>query len=125
MLRNSVYNTHKPKISFAKGLRKSQTPGEKVMWKKLRSKRFHNLKFRRQVTIGPYIVDFLCFEKKLVIEIDGYTHFESDSKEHDDKRDKYLNNEGFYVLHILNGLAVDDGDIALEKIALFLNSYTD
>lgn len=67
MLRGIVFSTKKPKTTFARDLRKDQTPGEKVLWGKIRERRFHGFKFRRQVPIGPYIVDFLCIAKKLIL----------------------------------------------------------
>lgn len=57
-------------------LRKNQTIAEKKLWSKLRSKQLEDLKFRRQQPIGMYIVDFVCFERKLIIELDGGQHGE-------------------------------------------------
>ena len=108
------------KIAFARTLRSSMTPGERVIWKKIRAKRFHNLKFRRQVPIGPFIVDFLCLEKKLVIEIDGYTHGEQSVKEYDKRRERYLRKRGFAVLRFTNVQAVESTEIVLNKIRAFL-----
>src|SRR3990167_2317856 len=58
----------------AKFLRRLQTKPEQILWKCLRAKRFHAFKFRRQVPIGNYIVDFYCAKKRLIIEIDGDVH---------------------------------------------------
>src|SRR3989338_836643 len=62
------------KITFARLLRYHQTEVEKLLWAKLRDKRLVGVKFRRQQTIGPYIVDFVSFERKLIIELDGGHH---------------------------------------------------
>ena len=58
-------------IGLAKSLRKRATDTEQVLWQHLRAKNFGGLKFKRQQPIGPYIVDFVCFEKKTIIELDG------------------------------------------------------
>ncbi len=116
MLRNSVYVTHEPKTSFAKKLRKDMTPGEVKLWSKLRTTRFHRLKFRRQVPIGPFIVDFLCAEKRLIIEVDGDAHFESGAAEKDLRREGYLKAQGFTVLRFLNSEVVCDVDSVMEVL---------
>ncbi|HAI98652.1 TPA: endonuclease domain-containing protein [Candidatus Peribacteria bacterium] len=98
-------------MRFACSLRKDQTPGEKVLWKRLRSKRFYGCKFRRQVPFGPYVVDFLCVERKLIIEIDGDSHYELGVQEYDEKRERYLRAHGFEVIRFGNRqtcTAIDD-----------------
>ena len=62
---------------YAKQLRKNSTDTERLLWSRLRNKRFEGLKFRRQEPIGKYIVDFICYEKKYVIECDGSQHLAS------------------------------------------------
>jgi very-short-patch-repair endonuclease/restriction endonuclease S subunit len=84
----------------ARELRKAQTPQEQALWQQLRAKRFSGFKFRRQQVIGRYIADFVCFEKKLVIELDGGQH--SDTKQADEQRDRWLNAQGFRVLRFWN-----------------------
>ena len=68
------YNPHN--LKNAKEMRSNMTPAETKMWRILRGKRFQGLKFKRQVLIGNYIVDFLCENKKIIIEIDGGQHNE-------------------------------------------------
>ncbi len=75
-------------------LRNSATPQEVILWSRLKNKGL-GYKFRRQHSIGKYIVDFYCPEKRLVIEIDGSQHINS---EYDAKRDQYLKDLGFKVL---------------------------
>jgi len=123
MLRNFVHCTDVPKIGFARRLRKDQTSGEKVLWRRLRAKRFHGIKFRRQVPLGPYIVDFLCVEKRLVIEIDGGSHFEPGAKKKDARREQYIRAQGFDVLRFGNGQMLEDGDVVLNKIGRVLGLY--
>jgi len=81
---------------MAKTLRKNLTDSERKLWKYLQAKGFEGLKFRRQEPIGNYIVDFVCYEKRLVIEIDGGQHMEEKSK--DGVRDKWFREQGFKVL---------------------------
>lgn len=61
---------------LARQLRKNTTAAEKQLWQQLRAKQLHGFKFKRQQPIGNYIVDFVCFEKRLVIELDGGQHME-------------------------------------------------
>jgi very-short-patch-repair endonuclease len=61
-------------LEFAKSMRRAPTDAEKVLWRELRAKRFTDFKFKRQQQLGPYIVDFVCFERRLIIEVDGGQH---------------------------------------------------
>jgi adenine-specific DNA-methyltransferase len=116
LLRNSVFVTKSPKVTFARSLRKSQTTGEKSLWQRLRARRFEGLKFRRQVPIGPYIVDFLCAEKRIILEIDGDSHFQPGAKEKDEKRELYLCQQNFKVLRFTNQMAVEFVEKILSEI---------
>jgi very-short-patch-repair endonuclease len=82
----------------ARTLRANQTACERRLWSVLRAKRLEGLKFRRQVPIGPYTVDFLCLRHRLVIEADGPFHV----AEQDAKRDAFLRSQGFRVLRFTN-----------------------
>ena len=122
MLRNTLHIVSSSKThSFARYLRKHQTSGERALWRRLRAKRFHGLKFRRQVPFGPYIVDFLCVQKKLIIEIDGGSHFLPGAKQKDEKREIYLRQKGFDVLRFSNNAAVNSTDWILTEIAQHLH----
>lgn len=116
MLRNSVHCIHKPKISFARYLRREQTIGETALWRQLRAQRFHGIKFRRQVPIGPFIVDFLCVEKRLIIEIDGETHSGPGAWVRDKRREAFLRKQGFNVLRFNDWLAIEECGEVLERI---------
>ncbi len=85
-------------ITFAKNLRENSTDAERLLWHYLRAKQFGDLKFRRQQIIGKYIVDFVCFAKKIVIELDGSQHADVDNKLKDKIRDRWLGSQGFIVL---------------------------
>lgn len=91
---------YEPKtLNRARSLRRSLTEAEKRLWSRLRDRQLRNAKFRRQQPIGPYIVDFVCQEHRLIIECDGSQHVESDS---DRRRDAWLRNKGYHVLHFWN-----------------------
>jgi len=78
---------------LAKGLRKNSTEAEKIIWQRIRSKQLNGFKFKRQQPIGCYIVDFVCFDKKLIIEIDGGQH--AIEREKDLQRELWLQSEGY------------------------------
>jgi very-short-patch-repair endonuclease len=86
----------------AKSLRKNMTEEERILWSKIRNKQIGNIKFRRQEPIGNYIVDFVSFEKKLIIEIDGGQHNTSKNIEYDTKRTEYLKEMGFDIIRFWN-----------------------
>lgn len=75
------------------------TEAEKALWYNLRAKRLSGYKFRRQQPIGPYIVDFVHAESKVIVEADGSQHLEND---HDMRRDKWLKSKGYSVLRFWN-----------------------
>ena len=88
--------------NLARNLRRNESDAERKLWSKLRSRQFENLKFRRQQPLGKYIVDFVSFEKKIVIEVDGSQHNEPDNAKHDLHRTKYFEDEGYVVLRFWN-----------------------
>jgi very-short-patch-repair endonuclease len=102
--------------TIAKELRKRSTDAEKLIWKHLRLKQLEGLKFRRQQPIYTYIVDFVCFDKRIVIEVDGGQH--SEEKEKDSERDNYLRKKGFEVLRFWNNEVFTNIEGVLEVIRL-------
>ena len=78
------------------------TKQERLLWQFLRKKNINGLKFRRQYPIGKYIVDFICNEKRLIIEIDGGQHNENQNIVYDKERTKYLETKGFKVIRFWN-----------------------
>jgi very-short-patch-repair endonuclease len=84
----------------ARQLRKNPTDAERLLWRKLRFWQVDGLKFRRQQPLGRYIVDFICLEKSLVIEVDGGQH--SEQVAYDVERDIWLRDQGFNVLRFWN-----------------------
>ena len=99
---------------LAKKNRKRQTPAEYKLWGILRNRQIMDLKFRRQQAIGEYIVDFCCYEKKLIIELDGSQHLEQQFA--DAKRTKMLEQSGFQVIRFFNNDVLNDIDGVLEYI---------
>ena len=112
----------------ARRLRRQSTQAEQVLWTKLRSRRFHGVKFRRQVPLGAYIVDFVCRERKLIVELDGGQH--SDQRGYDHRRTQELESLGFKVLRFWNRDVLLHVDSVLEAMWLELqescwkNDYT-
>ena len=99
---------------FAKTLRKRSTDTENILWRSLRAKRLQGLKFRRQEPIGKYIVDFVCHEKKIIIELDGGQH--SEESGNDQERDEWLRSQGFRVLRFWNNDVLSQTEEILEII---------
>lgn len=98
----------------AKYLRRNMTDAERKLWYYLRGHRFLGYKFKRQKPIGRYIVDFVCLEKALIIEIDGGQHLEQRHK--DDERDHYFRRRGFQTLRFWNHDVLRETETVLEHI---------
>lgn len=96
-----------------KALRKIQTPEEQILWSKLRNNQF-GIKFRRQVSIGSYIVDFYCPQKRLAIEVDGSQHYTEDGQKYDAVRTSFLNSFNINVIRFSNSDIKENIDGALE-----------
>lgn len=101
--------------AFARELRHRQTSTEDLLWQQLRGRRLGGQKFRRQVPIGPYTVDFLCFAAKLVVEIDGAHHGEQAG--YDERRTAEIEAQGFTVMRVSNMDVRDRLDDVLVRIA--------
>lgn len=102
----------------AKELRKNSTDTERHLWYYLRANRL-GFKFKRQVPIGKYIVDFVCLEKKIIIELDGSQH--QLNKEYDQERTKWLNTQNFKVLRFWNHEVLLETQSVLQVIEHALN----
>ncbi|RDV06860.1 endonuclease domain-containing protein [Sphingorhabdus pulchriflava] len=100
-------------LTRAKWMRLNPTEAEKRLWAILRAKRMTGFKFRRQVIIDGYIVDFVNFEYRLIVEADGSQHAESD---YDKKRDAYLKMQGCQVLRFWNSDILKNGEAVAETI---------
>lgn len=89
-------------LANAGELRSNLTDAEQLLWSRIRRKQLFGFKFNRQKPIGKYIVDFYCFEAKLIIELDGGQHFTEVGIDSDQVRDRYLRSQGFTVLRYSN-----------------------
>jgi len=100
--------------SLARDLRKQATDAEQMLWKYLRAHRMAGFKFRRQVVIEPYIVDFVCLEARLIVEADGGQHLEQ--VEEDLARSRFLESLGYQVVRFWNHEILGDIHAVLEQI---------
>jgi very-short-patch-repair endonuclease len=96
----------------ARAMRREPTFAEKALWKVLREKRLAGLRFRRQVAMGNYIVDFACFSPRMIVELDGAAHRDP---EYDAARDRWFESQGFKVLRFSN-------DDATARPSLIVNA---
>ena len=101
---------------LAKNLRKNQTKQETIVWNLLRNHKIYNLKFKRQYPIGNYIVDFVCHEIQLIIEIDGGQHNDNGHKIYDIERTQYLNLRGYTVIRFWNNEIDNNIEGVYQKI---------
>jgi very-short-patch-repair endonuclease len=99
---------------FAHQLRKKSTEAEKILWRHLRLKQIEGCKFRRQQPIEDYIVDFVSFDKRIIIEVDGGQH--ATDKINDSARDAWFRANGFEVLRFWNNEIFENLDGVLEVI---------
>ncbi|WP_283207378.1 endonuclease domain-containing protein, partial [Methylobacterium haplocladii] len=102
--------------TFARGQRSAMTRAEALFWQQVRAGRYHGIKFRRQVPIAPYIVDFLCASARVVVELDGPPHEAETRRRRDAKRDAWLRQQGFQVLRFSNDLVLGNLDAVLDVV---------
>ena len=103
----------------AQRLRNNATDAERHLWRHLRARQLEGFKFSRQMPVGPFICDFMCREKQLIVEIDGGQHAES---VRDEKRTAYLESEGYRVIRFWNNEVLQSIEGVLEVIANTLKS---
>lgn len=106
----------------ARELRKSLTVQERRLWARLRLLRDEGYRFRRQAPFRAYCLDFVCFDRRLVIELDGGQHGDDLQAEHDAVRDAILKREGFTVLRFWNGAVQSNIDVVMDQIVLALEA---
>jgi very-short-patch-repair endonuclease len=102
--------------SRRKELRNNSTPAEKLLWGILQHSNLGSYKFRRQHSVGAYILDFYCPSEKLAIELDGDSHFTDEAIEYDRERTAYLNALNIKVVRFLNTDVYDNLDVVCERI---------
>jgi len=99
---------------LARSLRQHATDAERVLWQQLRGRRLGGYKFRRQMAIDPYIVDFVCLDAKIIVELDGGQHLEQQKQ--DQERTHYLESMGYRVLRFWNHEVLAEMEAVLEQI---------
>src|SRR6056297_3338042 len=104
---SSLYNSIDYK-KLRQELRKEMTPAEVQLWKVLKGRKLNGRKFRRQQSLGPYIVDFYCPTESLVIELDGDVHNDELRREYDLKRQEYIQDLGMTVLRFENKMVFEN-----------------
>ena len=108
----------------AKELKHPMTEAERLLWDKIRNRKLHGLKFRRQHPLHYYIADFYCHEKRLVIEVDGGIHLDAEVMEHDENRSAELDRLGITVIRFTNDQIFNQLEQALEKIVIFTQTLS-
>lgn len=106
-------NTQRGK-NIARRLRKSETDAERKIWQQLRTRNLNGAKFRRQHPVGPYIVDFICINEKLIIELDGSQH--QQDQDYDTKRTAFLKQAGFRVIRFWDNDVLLNTECVMEAI---------
>ncbi len=115
-----IHNNEKLK-ERRRELRKRSTKTEEILWLKIRNNQL-GCKFKRQHSIGGYIIDFYCSKRKLIIEIDGATHNSKEAREYDKIRDEYFGELGYKTIRFLNEEIQKDTNNVLSKIKNYLIS---
>jgi very-short-patch-repair endonuclease len=107
-------------VSRARELRNNMTPVERRLWLRLRGLRERGYHFRRQAPFRAYYLDFVCFDRRIVVEVDGGQHNDERQAEHDAVRDAILARAEFTVLRFWNSSVMTDIDGVMDQIVLAL-----
>jgi very-short-patch-repair endonuclease len=119
-LENPKWRVSKTARGRARALRHDMTDAERTVWYALRAHRLNGASFRRQMPIGPYVVDFVCLAAKLIIEVDGGQHFEPEHIAYDERRRAFLAARGYCVLRFNNLDVMKNKSGVLETIVAAL-----
>ena len=117
--RNARPHTRPYLQTFRTKLRKSLTPAEATLWKALQRSKLDGRKFRRQHSVGNYILDFYCVSERLAVELDGNVHFDYDAILYDTERKMFLKDYGIKVLRFENRLVFEEIGYVLDRIRSF------
>jgi very-short-patch-repair endonuclease len=99
-----------------RSLRNNMPPAEKLIWSKIRNKQIEGCKFRRQYSIGAFVIDFYSPELRLALEIDGESHFVNGAQTYDNERELFLKDRATKILRFTNSQVYQDLDTVLELI---------
>ena len=108
----------------ARYLRRSRTNAERRLWRELRELKRTGFKFRQQVPIDHFIVDFLCLSQRLIIEVDGGTHGTDGEIAGDRRRERYLRDQGFRILRVWNSQVRENIEGVMDTIVAALHTPT-
>ena len=108
--------TDKRLLHHAREQRTNNVNAEAMVWRIVRDRRCAGHKFRRQMPLGGYIVDFVCLEQRLVVEIDGPSHEAEEQRARDAARDAWLTANGFRVLRLRNDLVIGTPELAERRV---------
>ena len=106
---------------LARRQRANNVQSEAIIWGAVRDRRCDGLKFRRQAPIGNFIVDFLCAERRLIVEIDGPSHDDPERQAADREREHWLKEQGYNVLRLPNELVIASTELAVARIRAALS----
>ena len=107
--------------SKRKTLRNNSTKAEIILWRYLKHSQLNGRKFRRQHSIGPYIVDFYCPEKRVVIELDGPVHEKDEQKIYDKKRQKYIEAVDIRIVRFQNEEVINNVEKVIARILVVIS----
>jgi len=113
--RESVMETA---LARRRALRERSTDAERFLWRLLRTRQFVGLKFRRQHSVGPYIIDFYCADRRVAVELDGGQHFTLEGQAYDRRRTAYLAMRGIRVVRFTNSELFENTEGVLEMLLL-------
>lgn len=114
---------HQPVVrQTRRALRRANPEPENRLWYYLRDRRLSGLKFRRQFSVGRYIIDFYCAKPRVAIEIDGDSHFTAEAQKYDLEREKYIRACGITILRFTNDEVQRNIEGVLEKILAVISS---
>ena len=99
-------------------LRRNSTEAEKILWERLRNRKLQGLRFVRQCPVGPFVADFCCRDRRIIIEVDGEIHATEQNAASDQERDAYLRGQSYIVLRFTNAEILTDLETVLRKIAV-------
>jgi very-short-patch-repair endonuclease len=108
---------------FARRLRNAMTPAERTLWRLLRADQLRGFRFRRQAAIGRYVVDFVCFSRKIIVELDGPQHEEESAQKYDADRPRWLASQGFQTMRFRNHLLDEDPRAVAQCILDVLDGW--
>ncbi|WP_018266986.1 endonuclease domain-containing protein [Methylosinus sp. LW4] len=108
----------------ARRLRREATSAEKIVWSRLRNRSLGGFKFIRQEPIGPFIADFICRERRLIVEIDGETHSSAEEIAGDARRSAFLSAQGYRIIRFTNQAVYENAEVVADAILRALDEVS-